>query len=178
MNEKPPANTTSKDVGAEALELIRDIKAVFAGEAVPHWSLNYETTLLRCAWLDRIDRVLMNGERGAHETKREPRASDWKCTHCGRDNDPAETHCVHCEWSRMHTIAGVKHERWCQDAPCRCSAVKATALEQTDAPDDGAMRGASPQPTKRGAHTLCRYPDDCRAKPDGYCAACHESATP
>lgn len=58
-----------------------------------------------------------------------PRESDWRCDHCGRDNDPAETHCGHCEWSRKHTIAGVLHERACMGSPCRCG-----ALNGTDAP--------------------------------------------
>lgn len=51
-----------------------------------------------------------------------PRESDWNCVHCGRDNDPSETHCVQCEWSRKHTINGVLHERRCFDHPCICGA--------------------------------------------------------
>lgn len=55
---------------------------------------------------------------------KEPRESDWHCVHCGRDNDPSETHCVQCEWSRKHTIHGVLHERGCFDHPCICGAAK------------------------------------------------------
>ena len=55
-------------------------------------------------------------------TLKPAKESDWRCTHCGRDNDPSETHCVHCDWSRKHTIAGVWHERGCMNSPCRCGA--------------------------------------------------------
>ena len=73
-----------------------------------------------------VAREVLSGEPASvHETTARPRESDWHCTHCGRDNDPAETHCVHCEWSRRHTIAGILHERDCMGAPCRCGAESA-----------------------------------------------------
>lgn len=65
--------------------------------------------------------ALLSGDSSAPETSTR-RESDWKCTHCGRVNDPTETHCVQCEWSRKYTIAGVLHERGCNNHPCICGA--------------------------------------------------------
>jgi DNA-directed RNA polymerase subunit RPC12/RpoP len=75
-----------------------------------------------------------------------PKESDWHCTHCGRDNDPSETHCVHCEWSRRHTIAGVLHERDCTGHPCRCGAVPAVKAAATPCPHPAEFR----RPAQRG----------------------------
>jgi hypothetical protein len=41
-----------------AMDLLRDLKGVFAGDAAPHWVQQYETTMIRGQWLDRIDAVL------------------------------------------------------------------------------------------------------------------------
>ncbi len=43
-------------------ELLRDIKGVFAGDAVPHWVNSMDTTLMRGHYLDRIDAILAKGE--------------------------------------------------------------------------------------------------------------------
>lgn len=75
-----------------------------------------------------------------------PRESDWHCTHCGRDNDPAESHCGHCEWSRKHTIAGVLHERECMGNPCRCGAVNGSDKQVMEYELLAAARSELPDP--------------------------------
>lgn len=56
MNRHYPP-VTHDGTGIRAL--LEDLKAVFAGEASPHWRNEYETTLMRAAWLNRIELELM-----------------------------------------------------------------------------------------------------------------------
>ena len=57
--EKLPTLSGSDDTErGQLLQLLRDIKSVFAGDAAPNWVNRYETTALRGHYLDRIDMVL------------------------------------------------------------------------------------------------------------------------
>jgi len=71
--------------------LLREIKAVFAGEALPHWQQNMDTTLMRGHWLDRIDACLaqVDGERRvAAAWCNEHKCPTHYCNHDKRKSPP------------------------------------------------------------------------------------------